>query len=362
MKSAMTETFDVLVAGGGPAGAAAALCLARQGYRVGLLEATAYESPRYGETLPPEINPILRDLGLWQAFQNLSPLEAPGMVSVWGDSAPVEIDFIRNVHGPGWHIDRNRFDQMLVIEAGNAGAQVYLRRRVEKCRREREYWCVDQWRARMLVDAAGRNGLRIYGSTEGAVDRETDDELLAIALSISYSRHRRCDLRTCIEATPAGWWYTSPLPNGMEMAMFFTDPAVYRVEGISIQEQLKNAPLTRQRLEGGQMKDSRVLHVTSSCRRAVFGESWLAVGDSACSFDPISGRGIFKALRHARFATAAISASLNGNLDPMLLYAGQVRHEFDDYVRQRRLYYASERRWAEQPFWLARTSEKLVRY
>jgi flavin-dependent dehydrogenase len=144
------------------------------------------------------------------------------------------------------------------------------------------------------------------------------------------------------------------LPNGIEMAMFFTDPAVYREEGISIHDQLKNAPVTTQRLDGGQMKDSRVLHVTSSCRRAVFGESWLAVGDSACSFDPISGRGIFKALRHASSATAAISASLNGNLDPMLLYAGQVRHEYDDYVRQRRLYYASERRWSAHPFWLAR--------
>jgi 2-polyprenyl-6-methoxyphenol hydroxylase-like FAD-dependent oxidoreductase len=88
MMSAMIETFDVLVAGGGPAGAAVALCLARQGCRVGLLEAAAYDSPRYGETLPPEINPVLSDLGLWKAFQALSPLEAPGIVSVWGDSIP----------------------------------------------------------------------------------------------------------------------------------------------------------------------------------------------------------------------------------------------------------------------------------
>jgi flavin-dependent dehydrogenase len=348
-KNAMTETFDVLVAGGGPAGAAVALCLARQGLRVGLLEATTYDTPRYGETLPPEINPILRDLGLWKAFQDLSPVEAPGIVSVWSDPAPVEIDFIRNVYGPGWHIDRNRFDRMLVTEATHAGAQVYLRRRVRKCLREQDHWCVDEWRSRILVDASGRNGLRTYG------DREIDDELLAIASSISYSHHRRSDLRTCIEATASGWWYTAPLPNGMEIAMFFTDPAVYREEGISIRDQLENAPFTRRRLEGGQMKDSRVLHVTSSCRRAIFGESWLAVGDSACSFDPISGRGIFKALRHANSAAAAIAASLNGNLDLMRLYAGQIRHEYDDYVRQRRLYYASERRWPEHPFWLART-------
>ena len=67
----MTENFDVLVAGGGPAGSTVALGLARQGYSVALFEATAYSSPRYGETLPPEINPVLRGLNLWAA-SNLS--------------------------------------------------------------------------------------------------------------------------------------------------------------------------------------------------------------------------------------------------------------------------------------------------
>ena len=136
--------------------------------------------------------------------------------------------------------------------------------------------------------------------------------------------------------------------------MFFTDPAVYREEGVSLHEQLKNAPVTARRLEGGHIRDSCVLHVTSSCRRAAFGEGWLAVGDSACSFDPISGRGIFSALRRAKSATAAIIARLNGNGDPAVLYASQVRLEYDEYVRQRRLYYSSERRWSEHPFWLAR--------
>ena len=359
----MIETFDVLVAGGGPAGATVALCLARQGCRVALLEATEYNLPRYGETLPPEINPVLRDLGLSKPFHDLSPLEAPGIVSVWGDPTPAEVDFVHNVHGPGCHIDRNRFDRMLMTEAEKAGAQVYLCRRAASCRREDDHWCVDELRSRILVDASGRNGLRLDGNTDaiadGNVDREIDDELLAIALSISYSHNRGSDLRTSIETTSSGWWYTTPLPHETAMAMFFTDPVLYREEGIFIQDQLKNAPLTVERLKGGHIRNSRVLHVTSSCRRAIFGDHWLAVGDSASSFDPLSGRGIFKALRHASSAASAIAASLNGNLDPMLAYATQVRREYDDYVRQRRLYYSAERRWIDHPFWLARAGEKL---
>jgi flavin-dependent dehydrogenase len=350
MKNRTSEMFDVLVVGGGPAGAAVALCLARQGCKVALLEATAYESQRYGETLPPEINPVLRELGVWDAFRNLSPLEAPGMISVWGDPIPVESDFIRNVHGLGWHIDRASFDRMLMLEAEKAGAQLHLRRRVNTCSREGDCWRVNGLRARILVDASGRNGIRLDGNG----DRDTDDELLAIALSVSRTRRNGEDLRTCIESTPSGWWYTAPLPNGSAIAMLFTDPAIYRQDGISIQQQLSNAPITGRRLKGGQIDNSRVLHVTSSCRRAVFGAGWLAVGDSACSFEPISGRGIFNALRRASFASTAIIEQLGGNPDLTIEYAWQLRLEYDEYVRQRWLYYTSERRWSNHLFWRSR--------
>ena len=350
MKNRTSEMFDVLVVGGGPAGAAVALCLARQGCKVALLEATAYESQRYGETLPPEINPVLRELGVWDAFRNLSPLEAPGMISVWGDPIPVESDFIRNVHGLGWHIDRASFDRMLVLEAEKAGALLHLRRRVNTCSREGDCWRVNGLRARILVDASGRNGIRLDGNG----DRDTDDELLAIALSVSRTRRNGEDLRTCIESTPSGWWYTAPLPNGSAIAMLFTDPAIYRQDGISIQQQLSNAPITGRRLKGGQIDNSRVLHVTSSCRRAVFGAGWLAVGDSACSFEPISGRGIFNALRRASFASTAIIEQLGGNPDLTIEYAWQLRLEYDEYVRQRWLYYTSERRWSNHLFWRSR--------
>src|SRR5215472_18025891 len=80
----LQDNFDVIVAGGGPAGSMAALTLARRGRRVALLEAGRREEHRYGETLPPEMNPVLRQAGLWPTFEESGPLESPGIAARWG--------------------------------------------------------------------------------------------------------------------------------------------------------------------------------------------------------------------------------------------------------------------------------------
>src|SRR5258708_27278818 len=71
-----TQSFDVVVAGGGPAGAVAALHLSRRGVRVALIEKSAYENPRVGETRPPELRRPLIELRVWDRFLSSSRLES----------------------------------------------------------------------------------------------------------------------------------------------------------------------------------------------------------------------------------------------------------------------------------------------
>ncbi len=344
---------DVAVLGGGPAGSVVSLCLALRGWRVALFEATDFKAPRYGETLPPEVNPVLRELGLWDAFQSLSPIEAPGIISAWGSPIPEEQDFLRNPHGCGWHIDRNRFDEMLCQRAADAGAKLFLENRAAPRALPLGV------KADFVVDASGRNGLRM----ESGYSREHDDALIAIVLHVHhagavFSTAWR-DMRTCIESTPSGWWYTVRLREET-IAMFFADPDEYTNVGISPREQLADAPLTRRRLEHGSVVQSQVVRVSSSCRTEIFGANWMAVGDSASSFDPLSGRGIFKALRQGVTAAKALDAKLRGNDTPMSEYASLVRSEFDEYARQRSQFYAGERRWLDQTFWRGRPRSQEV--
>lgn len=346
----MPVQFDVAVVGGGPAGSTVALCLARRGWKVCLLEATAFDCERYGETLPPEINPLLRELAVADEFFSLGPLPSPGIVTVWG-GIPQELDYLCNPHGTGWHVDRNRFDAMLCRQAVAAGAVCFERSRADRIERSAEWWHLEQIDARVLVDAGGRNGLRLPDAQN--CERETEDRLLAIVARLTQPGG---DLRTFIESAPAGWWYSAPLPQGETIAMFFTDCDLYAREGIVLGEQLAGTPLTRERLDAGAVVATRTLYVPSSCRKQIAGDGWLAVGDSASAFDPLSGMGICKALRQGTNAAIAVDGYLRG--DPRLFpeYAALVRAEWTSYVRRRRARYDAETRWGGQEFWVKRRS------
>jgi len=349
----MPESYHVAIVGGGPAGATVALCLARRGWKVCLFEATRFDAPRYGETLPPEINPALRELGLFEAFLATAPLESPGIVSAWGSAEPAAQDFLRNPYGPGWHVDRNCFDQMLWAQAVAAGAEWIGPGRVQLSGRDAGLWRIGGIGARFLVDASGRNGLRI----DGDCDRDIDDRMLTIVLRGNHPKGGNRDLRTFIETASAGWWYSAPLPHGDTIAMFFTDCDVYASEGVVLEQQLQESTLTRERLQEADILTSRIIYTTSSCRKKISGEAWLAAGDSASTYDPLSGRGIFKAIRQGERAAQALDACLCGEMERFTEYATYVRQEFESYVVQRRAYYATERRWPEAAFWAKRSSQ-----
>lgn len=339
---------DVAVVGGGPAGTVAARCLASWGRRVAVLERSRYAEPRYGETLPPEAMPLLDALGLRGELACVETVESPGTVSSWGGD-PVETDFVRNVHGAGLHVDRTAFDRALAHAAEGAGASLSTDVSVTGVAAAHGGWRVTTSHAtltaRFVVDAAGRNSHVVSG-------RRTvhSDKLLALTALVHHRRGRPSDLRTYVEATPRGWWYTAPVGDRKTVSMFFTDAEEHR-RGMSRTRELEDAPLTRSRVAGAEVVEQRVLPVRSGLRGRVAGPGWIAVGDSASSYDPVSGAGIYKALGQGALAAAAVHAALEGDAAAPGLYAARVRADFERYADERRLVYAAERRWAGAGFW-----------
>jgi len=110
-------------------------------------------------------------------------------------------------------------------------------------------------------------------------------------------------------------------------------------------------------LERGQaaLADGRKLTLAlapSAILSRVVGERWLAVGDAACAYDPLSAQGVVKALCDGEAAADAIAGVLAGAGEaPLLAYQDGMFARFRDYLRLRRRLYRIERRWLQAPFW-----------
>src|SRR5436190_10499035 len=96
LRHSVTQSADVGVLGGGPAGTTVALALSRAGYSVVVFEKSAYSNLRIGETLPPGIQRLLTSLGIWDRFLADTHSLSFGIRSAWGQDDLYYNDFIFN--------------------------------------------------------------------------------------------------------------------------------------------------------------------------------------------------------------------------------------------------------------------------
>lgn len=83
-------------------------------------------------------------------------------------------------------------------------------------------------------------------------------------------------------------------------------------------------------------------------------DGWLAVGDAASAYDPISSQGIHKALTDGIAAAGAIASWLAGDPRGVADYRVGVGERFIEYLEMRNYFYETERRWSDGPFWRRR--------
>ncbi|MEQ9244844.1 MAG: tryptophan halogenase, partial [Nitratireductor sp.] len=86
------------------------------------------------------------------------------------------------------------------------------------------------------------------------------------------------------------------------------------------------------------------------------GPGWLAVGDAAAGFDPLSAQGIAKALRAGLFAAYAVRDALAGRSDAIMRFGSLAARQADTYEASRIAVYRSVARWQNDSFWRRRSA------
>ncbi len=294
------SAVDVLIVGGGPAGAACAIACAQAGLETVLIEREATPRDRPGEALHPGVEPLLGQLGVSRdLLEAVTGARFPGVWSAWGGPPRFE-PFGADGAGSwlGFQVRRAAFEAMLLDRARAAGAEVRQGEAAgEPALDDSRVVAVGETSVRMAVDATGparwlprRLGLGVvarspvllarYGYASGACPDRDEAPL--------------------IEADSAGWTWIARVDDGL-----------YQWVRLDFDGRIRPRDFRPDALAGlEEARPARGAEV--AWRRAVqaAGPGWMLIGDAAAQLDPASSHGVLKALMSGVAAAHSMSAVL----------------------------------------------------
>jgi 2-polyprenyl-6-methoxyphenol hydroxylase-like FAD-dependent oxidoreductase len=312
-----------------------------------------------GEVLPALARSLLTHLGIWEGFEAEQFRSVHSQASAWGQPLLVENHFLYSARGAGWHLSRTRFDRFLVEQVARQGVEVRsplkLVSIVKPNQTPKNLWHLhlnngDSLQIRFLVDATGRRAMVARKMSRLLVF----DHLTAFVGFFTIDSHPTPG--TLIESFAHGWWYTA-LADNCRVVACLTDGDLVDELGLKKRDRwlelLRQTQWIQAAVGDGILQGEVIVRPANSTRLdQVCGDNWLAVGDAASAYDPLSSQGMTKALRLGIFAGYAIGDRLSKE-ETMGLdkYASLVRREFKHYRQVHRQYSAEEQRWPQSRFW-----------
>jgi flavin-dependent dehydrogenase len=324
---------EVVVIGGGPAGATVATLVAQEGRRVLVLERERFPRYHVGESLIPETFWVLDRLGMLPKLRG-SPFVEKHSVQFVSEQGRLSEPFYFADYKPHessrtWQVSRAEFDALMLDNAREHGAEIregvrvldvlFEAGRAVGVRLIDEHGNEETIRCQVVVDAAGQSC--VIQDRLGL--REWDPVLKKAAIWTYWKGATRDTGRdagsTLVMQTRGkkGWFWYIPLQDDVVsvgvVAPFdylFKDRPGKEAEAIFFEE-VERCPGLQPRIAAAErIGPFRVAKEYSYRSRQVAGDGWVLVGDAFGFLDPLYSSGILLALKSGALAADAIVAAL----------------------------------------------------
>ena len=345
--------FDIGIIGGGPAGAATAAYLAKAGLSCVIFERELFPRPHVGESLVPSSTRVFKEIGFLEQMDQAGFPKKYGAAWTSSGKGPVYTDSFEGLEAdchagirfeeraqPGvdrnhtFHVDRGKFDLMLLQHAHQLGATVYEGVRVQNVNfvepeQPRINFTIGNKEihtsVRMVVDASGRRTL-----LGNQLDLRIQDPVFdQYAIHTWFEDYDRSIMARDASQNEYIFIHFLPLTN----TWVWQIPITETVTSIGVVTQKKSFAHSRQERQDffWQCLESRPelaagLRAAKQIRplkdegdysyamKQICGDNFVLVGDAARFVDPIFSTGVSIALNSARFASAdIIQAAQTGN-------------------------------------------------
>jgi flavin-dependent dehydrogenase len=308
---------DVLVVGGGPAGATAATLLAREGIGVLLVEKRPRGAGKVcGEFLSSEGVAVLERLGVLDALTRRGAMRVTDARIHPSSGEPFRVRLPGLAQGGGLGVSRSLLDETLLSGSAAAGVRVLRETRLTGLTRERNGWSAqvrrgsrtEIVRARQLLGADGRNSRVATLAGLGGVPT-------GWGLGIQIHLRRRDEPEPCVDLFLLKEGYAGLV--GVEAERWCLGALLPPVPGDSDPfSRLTAAIFSRTgspalRASPDPLDRCAAFPVATGWR-GCGGPGWLLCGDAAGSVDPFSGQGIALALLGGEAAAECLRGILQG--------------------------------------------------